>query len=75
MTKTLTKHGNSLALIIDRPVLELLKIDPDTKLDISTDGHVLIIEPVRKANHKRRLRSAMAKANRNYGNALRRLAD
>jgi antitoxin component of MazEF toxin-antitoxin module len=34
----LTRHGNSLALIIDRPILELLKIDPDTELDISTDG-------------------------------------
>jgi hypothetical protein len=28
MVKKLTKHGNSLALVIDRPILELLRIDP-----------------------------------------------
>ena len=30
MVKKLTKHGNSLALVIDRPILDLLKIDPET---------------------------------------------
>lgn len=38
MVKKLTKHGNSLALVVDRPILDLLKIDPDTLLDISTDA-------------------------------------
>jgi hypothetical protein len=28
MIKKLTQHGNSLALVIDRPILDLLKIDP-----------------------------------------------
>jgi hypothetical protein len=28
MVKKLTKHGNGLALIIDRPIFGLLKIDP-----------------------------------------------
>jgi hypothetical protein len=36
MVKKLTKHGNSLALVIDRPILELLRIDPKTPLDVST---------------------------------------
>ncbi len=38
MVEKLTKDGNSLALIIDRPILDLLKIDPETPLDVSTDG-------------------------------------
>lgn len=38
MVKRLTKHGNSLALVIDRPILDLLKIDTDTLLDLSTTG-------------------------------------
>ena len=33
MIKKLTKHGNSLALVVDRAVLDLLKIDADTPLD------------------------------------------
>ena len=45
MVKTLVKHGNSWALIIDKPVLELLNITPDTPLEISTkDGKSLQIE-------------------------------
>lgn len=46
MVKKLTKHGNSLALIVDRAILDLLKIDADTPLEISTDGEVLIVAPV-----------------------------
>ncbi len=45
MIKTLTPIGNSLGLIIDRPILNLLHIDRDTELEISTDGQTLIIRP------------------------------
>jgi antitoxin component of MazEF toxin-antitoxin module len=51
--KKLTKHGNSLALVVERPVLELLKIDSDTPLDISTNGSVLVISPVRDAKRRK----------------------
>ena len=75
MVKKLTKHGNSLALIIDRAVLDLLKIDSDTPLDLSTDGQVLVIAPVRDEAHQERFRNALEKANRKYGRALQRLAE
>jgi antitoxin component of MazEF toxin-antitoxin module len=45
MVKTLTKHGNNLALVIDKPILDLLKINTETPLELSTDGHRLIIAP------------------------------
>jgi len=45
MTKTLTAIGNSLGLIIERPILDLLKIDRDTPLEITTDGKGLYIKP------------------------------
>lgn len=47
MIKRLQIVGNSLGLIIDKPILELLKITPDTELEITTDGERLIIVPVR----------------------------
>lgn len=75
MVKTLTKHGNSLALVIDRPVLDLLHIDEGTPLDISTDGNVLVIAPVRDKKRQERLRKSLEKINRKYGRALKRLAD
>ena len=33
MLKTLTKHGNSLALVIDKPILDMLDISADTPLE------------------------------------------
>ena len=45
MTKTLTKHGNSYALIIEKAILDLLNIGPDTQLNITTDGKSLTIRP------------------------------
>jgi antitoxin component of MazEF toxin-antitoxin module len=46
MIKTLRPVGNSLGLIIDRPILELLGIDRQTQLRVTTDGKVLYIEPI-----------------------------
>ncbi|TXD38743.1 AbrB/MazE/SpoVT family DNA-binding domain-containing protein [Lujinxingia vulgaris] len=56
MQKKLSRVGHSLGLIIDKPILELLRIDQDTLLDISTDGEALIIRPVTAAEHAHRSR-------------------
>jgi pSer/pThr/pTyr-binding forkhead associated (FHA) protein/antitoxin component of MazEF toxin-antitoxin module len=53
MIKTLTAVGNSLGLIIDKPILELLGIDKDTRLEVRTDGEGLIIRPVREDRQDR----------------------
>jgi antitoxin component of MazEF toxin-antitoxin module len=75
MTKTLTRHGNSLALVIEKPILELLGIDAKTPLSIRTDGRCLIISPAPDAERRRRLDAALTKINRRYGRALKRLAE
>jgi antitoxin MazE len=75
MVKKLTKHGNSLALVLDRGVLDLLSIGADTPLDISTDGEVLIISPVRDKMRRKKFEEAVAETNRKYGRALKKLAD
>ncbi|MCL2779159.1 MAG: AbrB/MazE/SpoVT family DNA-binding domain-containing protein [Polyangiaceae bacterium] len=49
MVKKLSAVGNSLGLIIERPILELLDINKDTPLEVRTDGQALIIRPVKKA--------------------------
>ena len=74
MIKTLTKHGNSWALIIDRPVLDLLNIDPETPLKIRTDGQTLIVAPAEQTERKQKIRAALEKTNQRYGKALKRLA-
>lgn len=75
MMKRLTKHGNSLALVIDRGVLDLLEIDAETPLSVTTDGQSLIISPVRDAARQKRFRAALEEGNRRYGKTLKRLAD
>ena len=74
MIKRLSRHGNSLALVIDKGVLELLNIDDQTPLEISTDGELLIITPVRDEKRTHAFREALGKANNRYGRALKRLA-
>ena len=75
MVKRLTKHGNSLALVIDRGVLNLLEIDADTPLNIITDGNCLVVSPVRDSARRKKFRAALKEGNRRYGKALKRLAD
>ena len=75
MVKTLTKHGNSLALVIDRAILDLLKIDADTPLEFSTDGQVLIVTPVRDKKRREKFTGALDSVNKRYGRALKNLAE
>lgn len=76
VTKKLTKHGNSYALVIERPILELLGIDGDTLLQISTpDGCSIVITPLKNAAQKRKFKIALRKINKRYGRALKRLAE
>ena len=75
MVKRLTKHGNSLALVIDKAVLELLGIGAETPLSISTDGSCLIITPVGSPRRRKEFAEALQKVNRRYGKTLKRLAE
>ncbi|EQA37616.1 toxin-antitoxin system, antitoxin component, AbrB family [Leptospira inadai serovar Lyme str. 10] len=70
MIKKLIQHGNSSALIIEKPILELLSITSETSLDIKTDGKSLIITPIDK-----RLEASLVKINGKHGRTLKRLAE
>jgi antitoxin MazE len=74
MLKKLTRHGNSLALVIAKAVLELLDINDHTPLEITTDGSILLISPVRDEQRKRQFQEAVARVNAKYGRVLKRLA-
>ncbi len=74
MVKTLTVHGNSAALIIDKPILEMLQITPETPLKISTDGKNLIISPLRKKSDETKFSRALENVNKRHGKTLKRLA-
>jgi antitoxin component of MazEF toxin-antitoxin module len=75
MRKRLTRTGNSLALVLDRPLLSAARIEPDTPLEVSTDGDVIIVSPVRGRRRAARFRRAVAEINRAYAGVFRRLAE
>ena len=75
MIKKMVSHGNSAALIIDKPILELLKIDMDTPLEITTDGRNLIVSPVESSTRGKKFKTALDKINRIHEKTLRRLSE
>ena len=74
MIKTLTVHGNSVALIIEKPILELLNISVDTPLRISTDGRSLIVSPVDSCDRATGFDAALKRVNRYYSETMKKLA-
>ncbi len=54
MEKKFFKYGSKMALIIDKPILEILNITENTLLKIRTDGVKIVIEPVQKMTEAER---------------------
>ena len=75
MIKHLVKHGNSAALIIEKPILELLKVKLDTPLEISTDGKNIIISPQKDENGEEMVIQSLLKINKKHRNTLKKLSE
>lgn len=76
MVKQLTRTGNSFALVIDKPILELVNIDPNTPIEISTDdGKRLILSPVTDIPRRKKFRDALNWTTKKHAKTLKRLAE
>ena len=75
MRKRLTRTGNSLALVLERPLLEATGIDASTTVEVSTDGDVIIVTPVRARNRAKKLESVLEAINVRYAGVFKRLAE
>ena len=74
MTKRLQSIGNSAGIIIDKPILELLGITPETELELSTDGQRLIITPVLEKSRRSRVARLQARVLSAHEKTFRKLA-
>ena len=74
LIKKMIQHGNSSALVIDKPIMDILSINQDTPLELITDGKNIIISPVYDADRKDRLSVSLEKINKNHGDTLKKLA-
>ena len=75
MIKTLQKHGNSSALVIDKALMEAVGIEDDSPLQISISGNSLIVTPVHAGVGRERVAEAVTKLRPRYGDMLKRLAE
>jgi len=75
MIKNFVKHGNSWAVVIDRPILDLLKIDPESQIEMTTDGKSIQITPLDADKGKAKVREARAKVNAKHAKAFKKLAE
>ena len=71
MIKTLTKHGNSAALVIERPILDLLGATIDTAFEVVTDGQALVLTPVKDAVRQANSASPWTRSENAMRNPLR----
>ncbi len=75
MIKTLTKLGNSQALVIEKPLLEALGIDADTPLQLTVSGNSLIVTPANVGVGREAVAQSIKKLRPRYGNMLKKLAE
>lgn len=48
--KKLTKMGNSTGVILDRPILQQVDIEPDAEVEVSVENNAIVIRPHRYAS-------------------------
>lgn len=74
MRKNLTTIGNSLGIIIEKPILDLLGISKETQFEMITDGQRLILEPVKETPKTDKIKEATRRVMKNHDKTLRELA-
>ncbi len=75
MKKKLTRTGNSVALVLDKPILEQLGVDENSEVEVSTNGDVLVMTPVRDEARRHNLDKILEELDAEYGGVFRRLAE
>jgi antitoxin component of MazEF toxin-antitoxin module len=74
MKKKLTRTGNSVALVLDKPMLKQLGVDETSEVEVSMNGDVLVMTPVRDDARDEDFRRSADKIHSKYAGLFRRLA-
>lgn len=75
MKKKLTRTGNSVAFVLDKPLLEQLGLDENSEVEVSTNGDVLVLTPLRDDVRRHKLNKILEELDEEYGGVFRRLAE
>lgn len=74
MVKVLQKHGNSLALVLEKPVLEMMNIDITTQLQMHVCNGSLIVTPTNVGIPDTEIANSLARLRPRYKRMLENLA-
>lgn len=74
MTKMLQKHGNSMALVFDKTMLETLHMTPETPVHVTFNGSSMTITPVTVGIPEEELDAAIQRLRPRYRKMLKNLA-
>lgn len=75
MKKRLTRTGNSVAIVLDKPLLEAVGVDAGSEVELSTNGDVIVFTPVRDSRRRRKLEKILDELDEQYAGVFRRLAE
>jgi antitoxin MazE len=75
MIKTLSRVGNSQALILDKSMLELIGVDESGEAELHIEGSRLIVSPVHDEKRRKQLDAASGKLIKRFAKTYKRLAE
>ncbi|HEX7253692.1 MAG TPA: AbrB/MazE/SpoVT family DNA-binding domain-containing protein [Thermoanaerobaculia bacterium] len=75
MKKRLSLSGDSVAIVLDKPLLDAVGVDAGSEVDVSTNGDVIVITPVRDSGRRRELEKILDDLDDEYAGVFRRLAE
>ncbi len=75
MVKRLTRQGNSVALVLDKELLEAMKLEEGAEVEVSTNGEAIVITPVRPKKDAAKFAASVAAIDARWAGAFKRLAE
>ena len=75
MVKTLQRHGNSHALVLDRPILEMMGAREDTQFQLTVSNGSLIVTPINVGIGRKKIDEIFKKLQPRYSDMLQHLAE
>ncbi len=75
MKKKLTRTGNSVALVIDKELLDATGLQAGSTVEVSTDGRVIVIAPPPARKRPPKLEAVLDALDKRYGAVFKKLAE
>jgi antitoxin component of MazEF toxin-antitoxin module len=77
LRKKLVRHGNSYALILDKPILDMFGFEGDGEIELRPVGGYILLAPVsgRRGIPDAELEETLAWITKHHGETMRKLAE